>query len=76
MVETVQRNAALTVSLPVYATGLQVIAPEDVYQDGQEANVTNVRIWMLYKSFQYNMIEVSSAKTSFYLYKTFCMDCN
>lgn len=44
MVKTVQRNAALTVSLAVYVTGLQVNAPEDVYQDGQEANVTNVRI--------------------------------
>lgn len=44
MVETVQRPAALTVSLPLHVTGLQVNAPEDVYQDGQEANVTNVRV--------------------------------
>lgn len=44
MVETVQRPAALTVSLAVHVTGLQVNAQEDVYQDGQEANVTNVRI--------------------------------
>lgn len=44
MVETVQIHAALTVSLAVHVTGLQVNAPEDVYQDGQESIVTNVRI--------------------------------
>lgn len=43
MVGTVQRDAELTVSLPVYVTVLQENAPEDVNQDGQEANVTNVR---------------------------------
>lgn len=41
MEETVQRNAALTVFLPVYVTVLQENAPEDVNQDGQEENVTN-----------------------------------
>lgn len=44
MVKTVQRSAALTVSLAVRVTGLQVNALQAVNKDGQEAIVTNLRI--------------------------------
>lgn len=39
MGKIVQAYAALTVSIPVNVTGLQVTVVEDVKQDGQEANV-------------------------------------
>lgn len=39
MGKIVKEYAALTVSIPVNVTGLQVTVVEDVKQDGQEANV-------------------------------------
>lgn len=39
MGKTVKEYAALTVSIPVNVTGLQVTVVEDVKQDGQEENV-------------------------------------